>query len=53
MKDGAIAAFWFTRKGDAKTALSVQQEKLPDKATQDRVKAYWGERLAVLADILV
>jgi uncharacterized protein YndB with AHSA1/START domain len=52
MKDGSIAAFSFTRKGDAKTALSVQQEKLPDKATRERVKRYWGERLQALAELL-
>ena len=52
MKDGAIAAFWFTAKGASKTTLSVQQEKLLDKATQERVKEYWGERLAALAEMV-
>lgn len=52
MKDGSIAAFWFTKKAPNKTALSVQQEKLPDKAALERVKQYWGERLRALADLL-
>lgn len=52
MNDGAIAALGFTRKGDTKTTLSVQQEKLPDRATQERVKAYWGKRLTALAEFL-
>jgi hypothetical protein len=52
MKDGATAAFWLTPKGATKTAVSVQQEKLPDKATQERVKAYWSERLAALSEII-
>lgn len=52
LKDGSIAAFWFTKKGEARTALAVQQEKLPDKAAQERVKRYWGERLDALAELL-
>jgi hypothetical protein len=52
MEDGSVAAFWFARKGDAKTALSVQQEKLSDKDTQERVKRYWGERLNALRELL-
>jgi uncharacterized protein YndB with AHSA1/START domain len=52
MRDGAIAAFWFTSKGGGKTALSVQQEKLPDRETLERVKKYWGERLDALAEML-
>jgi len=52
MQDGSIAAFWLTTKGEAKTALSVQQENLPDKATKERVKRYWGERLSALAELL-
>jgi uncharacterized protein YndB with AHSA1/START domain len=52
MQDGSIAAFWFTKKGETRTALSVQQGKLPDKAAQERVKRYWGERLNALAELL-
>jgi hypothetical protein len=52
MQDGSIAAFWLTQKGEARTAVAVQQEKLPDKATQERVKRYWGERLNALAELL-
>ncbi|HKY31374.1 MAG TPA: hypothetical protein VJV23_02475 [Candidatus Polarisedimenticolia bacterium] len=52
MQDGSIAAFWFTKKGEGKTALSVQQQKLPDKATRERMKRYWGERLEALKELL-
>lgn len=52
MQDGSIAAFWFTEKGDGKSAVSVQQAKLPDKAAAERAKRYWGARLAALAGLL-
>jgi hypothetical protein len=52
MNDGSVAAFSFTKKGEARTGLSVQQEKLPDKAARERVKRYWGGRLDALADLL-
>ena len=52
MKDGSTAAFWLVKKGDAKTTLAVQQDKLPDRATQERVKRYWGERFEVLQELL-
>ena len=52
MKDGSIAAFWLVKKADDRTTLSVQPEKLPDRATQERVKRYWGERLGALDELL-
>ena len=50
--DGSRVAFYFTSKAPAKCALTVQHEKLPDRATADRLKAFWGERLGALADLL-
>ena len=52
LQDGSIAAFWFTEKGDGKSAVSVQQAKLPDKAAAARAKQYWGTRLSALSDFL-
>ncbi len=52
LADGAVAAFWFTKKGDHKTTLAVQQERLPDEAARERAKRYWGERLAALAEVV-
>jgi len=52
MKDGSIAAFGLTKKGETKTILSVQQGKLPDRAARERVKRSWGERLDALAEVL-
>ncbi len=51
-KDGTIVACWFTRKGPAKSAVSVQQGKLPDTTAVERVKRYWADRLEALAGIL-
>ncbi|MBM4188572.1 MAG: hypothetical protein FJ206_14810 [Gemmatimonadetes bacterium] len=50
--DGVPVSFWFTAKGAAKAQVQVQVEPLPDRATADRVKAEWGERLDRLEDSL-
>jgi hypothetical protein len=52
MRDGTIAAFWLTGKGEAKTSLAVQQGRLPDKESAERAKRYWAERLAALAELV-
>lgn len=46
--DGTTVAVWLTAKGKAKTAVAVSHMKLPDRATADRLKAFWAERLAAL-----
>lgn len=50
-EDGSRVAFWFTDKG-GKSAVAVQHLKLPKKADAERMKAYWGERLRGLAELL-
>ena len=47
--DGAIVALNFAAKGSGKSSVAVQHAKLPDKATADRMKEYWSERLDRLA----
>jgi hypothetical protein len=42
----------FTAKGDAKSALALQHERLADAAEADRMKAYWRERVAALKEEL-
>jgi hypothetical protein len=50
--DGTIVQAYFTPKGKAKTAVAIQHMKLKDRATVDRMKAYWGQRLGVLAETI-
>jgi hypothetical protein len=51
-EDGTIVALWFTAKGDAKSAVSVQHMKLPDRAAAQRWKDYWAEKLAAVGRVL-
>ena len=48
----SILVAYFTPKGETKTTVSVQHERLPDEATADRLKSYWRERLLALKDNL-
>jgi hypothetical protein len=50
--DGTSVAVGFWSKGDGKSSVQVQHGKLPDKAAADKVKAFWGERLGALAEVL-
>lgn len=52
MPDGTFVEIGFFPKGDAKSSVAVQHSKLPDKATADRMKAWWAERFAALAEAL-
>lgn len=51
-EDGTSVELWFTAKGKAKSQVAVSHRKLPDNATAARLKEYWAERLAALADVL-
>ena len=42
----------FIRKGPAKSQVSLQHGKLPDRDSATRVKQYWAERLGALEDVL-
>ena len=50
--DGGIVAVGFTAKGKTKSAVAVAHTKLPDRATADRLKSYWSERLDALGAVL-
>ena len=50
--DGSIIAVGFTAKSPAKSAVALAHVKLPDRATANRLKQYWTERLDALADEL-
>jgi hypothetical protein len=51
LSDGSIVAVGFYPKTKSKSSLAVQHAKLPDKATADRLKKYWAERLDELAKV--
>lgn len=50
--DGKPVAAWFEIKGPGKSVVGVTHHKLPDKATAEKMKAEWAERLEKLAKIL-
>lgn len=52
LEAGIIIAFFFTAKGDTKTSLQVQAEKLPSKEAGEEWKSAWKPRLAKLAEYL-
>jgi uncharacterized protein YndB with AHSA1/START domain len=50
--DRTIVAVWFTPKGTGKSVVALAHTKLPDKATSERLKQYWAERLTALQQVL-
>lgn len=50
--DGTPVELSFVSKGRSKSQVTVQHGKLPDKSALVRMKAYWGERLGLLAGLL-
>jgi hypothetical protein len=50
--DGTPVVVFFEPKGSRKSTVYVQHGKLPDKASADRLKAFWGERLDALGEAL-
>jgi hypothetical protein len=50
--DRSIIAVGFIAKGESKSSVAVQHTKLPDRATADRLKEYWSERLDALGEVL-
>jgi hypothetical protein len=50
--DGTSVELYFVSKGAARSQVAVQHGKLPDRASVDRIKAYWAERLGALAEVL-
>jgi hypothetical protein len=52
LSDGGIVAVNFTAKGKDKTAVAVQQEKLPSTEAAARFKKEWANRFDALTTIL-
>jgi hypothetical protein len=50
--DGTSVELYFVAKGEAKSQVAVQHGKLVSKADAEARKAYWGERLGALAELL-
>jgi uncharacterized protein YndB with AHSA1/START domain len=47
----SVEVMFYPKPGD-KSQVTIAHRKLPDRATSDRMKAYWTERLAALAQLL-
>ena len=50
--DRTSVAVYFESRGPGKSLVSVQHEKLADRAAAARTKAYWTERLSALGEVL-
>jgi hypothetical protein len=50
--DGTSVELYFADKGPTKSQVAIQHGKLPDKASAERMKAFWAERLAALTTLL-
>ena len=51
--DRTSVAVGFSGRGQGKSQVAVQHEKLADRAAQMRMKQYWAERLDALGQVLV
>jgi hypothetical protein len=50
--DGSIIAVGFLPKGKSRSSVSLSHTKLPDRATANRLKAFWSEALDALGEVL-
>jgi len=50
--DGTIIAVGFAAKGKGKSSVAVQHTKLADRATAERLRKYWSDRLDALGEVL-
>ena len=46
------AWWWHHRKGPSKSTAAIRHERLPDAGAVKDMRAFWKERLGVLADLL-
>ena len=51
-EDGTSVELYFIAKGDGKSQVAVQHTKLATKADAEAKKAFWGERLGALTELL-
>jgi hypothetical protein len=52
LPDGAIVAVGFWPKGSGKSSVAIEQARLPDRDTAERLKLLWSERLDALREEL-
>jgi hypothetical protein len=52
MPDGAIVAVGFVAKGKGKSSVALEQARLPDRESADRLKQRWSDRLDALGEVL-
>jgi len=52
LRNGTALDAYFTAKGGAKSAISLQHRGLPDKEAADEARVFWTERLSALAALL-
>ena len=52
LEDGTLVQFYFLEKGAGKSSVAVQHQKLADKASIERTKQWWTERLDALKEVL-
>ena len=52
MPDGAVVVVGFWPKGSGKSAVAIEQARLPDRGTAERLKQLWSERLDALREEL-
>lgn len=52
MSDTTVVEIGFVAKSETKSAATIQHQNLPDKATAERMKAWWAERFDALAERL-
>lgn len=50
--DGTRVNLGFTARGEKRSQVALQHERLPDAASADKAKAYWRDRLAALKTLL-
>lgn len=50
--DGTVVVLGFYAKGEAKSMVAIEHQKLPDKAAADAMKKMWGEQFDRLAELL-
>ncbi len=51
-EDGTRVQLYFTAKGEKKSQVAIQHVMLPTKDEAAMAKAFWGDRLEALGEIL-
>ena len=51
-EDATPVDVYFYAKGEAKSQVAIQHRKLASQTEADRLKKFWGERLAALAELM-